>query len=178
MESIFLESDIVALSSLSLSDYSETYLNWLNDEEVNKYSYRRYFPTTSASLEIFLKDISKREDEVHFSIKRKSDKLHIGNICLKSIHWQARCAELGILIGDKSAWGNGYGTSAVKLIVEYGFLRLNLNRIEIGTFNPSAKRMFEKNNFQHEGLSRQKIYIDGKYYDDIKMAILAEDFFK
>ncbi|EKP15039.1 GNAT family N-acetyltransferase [Leptospira borgpetersenii] len=178
MESVFLESDLVSLSPLTAEDYSEHYLSWLNDEEVNRYSYRRYFPITKESLEKFLREIRNHSDEVQFSIRRKKDLVHIGNICLKSIHWQARCAELGILIGDKSVWGRGFGTSAVGLIVKYGFLRLNLNRIEVGTFNPNAVKMFENNQFQHEGVSRQKIYIDGAYHDDIKMAILAEDFFK
>ncbi|HET6871520.1 MAG TPA: GNAT family protein, partial [Sporolactobacillaceae bacterium] len=71
----------------------------------------------------------------------------------------------------------GLGTEAVQLIVEYGFKILNLNNImlQVFEFNKSAIRSYEKAGFNEFGRRREAYYLNGKYYDDIYMEILAKD---
>lgn len=59
-------------------------------------------------------------------------------------------ATLGILIGAKDRWGQGYGTEAVRAVLEYAFTRLGLNRIKLKTFrhNLRAQRSFQKAGFR------------------------------
>ncbi len=51
------------------------------------------------------------------------DGKHIGNCCYYNVEWDRREAEVGIMIGDPAYWDAGYGTDAVKALVDHTFLR-------------------------------------------------------
>jgi diamine N-acetyltransferase len=101
----------------------------------------------------------------------------IGSVAFDSINWRVRSAEFGILIGDKSFWNQGYGTEAVRLLVQHGFNTLNLNRIFLHVFenNPRAIRAYEKAGFTLEGRERQAEFKDGRYIDVLRMSKLRSD---
>ncbi|MFN3178545.1 MAG: GNAT family N-acetyltransferase, partial [Thermus sp.] len=63
-------------------------------------------------------------------------------------------ATLGILIGRKDRWGQGYGTEAVRAALAYAFGPLGLKRVKLRTFahNLRARRAFEKAGFRQVGL--------------------------
>jgi RimJ/RimL family protein N-acetyltransferase len=88
-----------------------------------------------------------------------------------------RSSEIGIIIGDKSAWNQGYGTESVRLLVKLGFETLNLNRIYLHVFetNPRAVKCYEKAGFVHEGRQRQGEWQDGRFIDVLVMSILQEE---
>lgn len=178
MNSYFLEDNDIALRPLTIGDLTQEYLDWLNDKDVNNYSFRRFSSLSEAQLRSFLESLPLRSDEMHFAIIFKPEKKHIGNIGMKAIHWQARFAELGILIGCRVFWGRGIAVQAIRLIQDYAFNRLNLNRLEMGSFNPAAIRAYEKAGWLREGIQRERIFIDGKYHDEVRMAILASEFFR
>ncbi len=102
----------------------------------------------------------------------------IGNIGFFNLDYKNRCAELGIMIGDKSCWNQGYGTEAVRLLVQHGFRTLNLNRIYLRVLenNPRAIRAYEKAGFTHEGRQRQAEFMDGQFVDLLVMSILKSEF--
>ena len=85
--------------------------------------------------------------------------------------------EVGIVIGEKDYQNKGYGTEAMELLIEYGFTTINLNRIELYTydFNISALKSYKKVGFIEEGRKRQFIWANGGYHDAIIMGILAEE---
>ncbi len=89
-----------------------------------------------------------------------------------------RTATLGIFIGDKDYRNEGYGTEAIKLILDYGFNYLNLNNIKLDlmSFNERALKCYIKCGFKEYGRRRNCKYINGKYYDSIEMDILANEF--
>ena len=102
----------------------------------------------------------------------------IGSLAFNEIDWRNRAAEFGIMIGDKTYWNRGYGTEAVRLLVNHGFNTLNLNRIFLRVFenNPRAIRAYEKAGFVHEGRLRQAEFRDGKYIDVLMMSMLKDEF--
>lgn len=65
---------------------------------------------------------------------------------------QAVEATLGIIIGEKDRWGHGYGTDAVRAVLQYAFGTLGLERVRLSTFehNTRARRAFEKAGFHLE----------------------------
>ena len=75
---------------------------------------------------------------------------HIGNCMYYDINWDRREAELGIMIGDKSYWSRGYGTAAVKALVDHVFSSENLDRVYLHTLSDNfrAQRAFSKAGFQ------------------------------
>ncbi len=89
-------------------------------------------------------------------VLRESNKL-IGAIGLEIVSRFQR-AELGYWIG-KPYWGNGYCTDAGRLVLEYGFSNLNLNRIHAHHFkrNPASGRVLQKLGMIHEGFARQHV---------------------
>jgi len=74
----------------------------------------------------------------------------IGNTGFHRIDWLNRWAELGIVIGEKTYWNQGYGTEAVQAMVAIAFTLLNLNRVqlEVYDFNHRARRAYEKAGFR------------------------------
>ena len=170
-----LIGDNIYLSPRNL-EAAEQFAEWLNDFEVTDYIGK------SAQL-ITLEDEIKyfansKEDECIFLIVRKEDDKLIGTVGLHNINHINRCATLGIFIGDKSGRNKGYGTEAIKLILEYGFKYLNLNNIKLDVyeFNERAIACYKKCGFKEYGRRRKSEFIYGKYYDRIEMDILAEEF--
>jgi len=82
---------------------------------------------------------------------------------------------LGIIIGDKSAWDQGFGTDAVRALLRHAFETLNLNRVALRVFetNLRAIQVYKKIGFIEEGRLRQDHFIDGQYVDVLLMGILC-----
>jgi RimJ/RimL family protein N-acetyltransferase len=89
-----------------------------------------------------------------------------------------RAATAAIQVGGASV-GKGIGTEALRLLLDFGFREIGLNRIQLEVFayNARAIRAYEKAGFVVEGRRRQIAFHDGRFYDDLLMAVLAEDWF-
>ena len=172
-----LVGDNIYLSPKSVDEeIIEKFTEWLNDFEVTDYIGR------SAQI-LTLEDERKwfansREDAQTFFIIRAEDDEVIGTVGLHSIDSIRRTATLGIFIGDKSGRNKGYGTEAIRLILDYGFNYLNLNNINLHVFefNQRAIACYKKCGFKEYGRRRKCYFLNGKYYDDVEMDILAEEF--
>jgi RimJ/RimL family protein N-acetyltransferase len=70
-------------------------------------------------------------------------------------------------IGERDAWGQGYGTEALHLALQYAFDELNLHRITLTViaYNERAIALYERAGFQREGVFREFGQRDGKRYD-------------
>lgn len=165
----------IYLSPRNIEDV-EKYTKWLNDFETTDYTGRSgALVTLEAEKEYLEKHIN---DEATFGIiELKTDKL-IGSISLEKINYISRRATLGIFIGDKDTRNKGYGTEAIRLILDYGFNYLNLNNIQLDVmeFNERAIACYKKCGFKEYGRRRKSEFVNGKYYDRISMDILAEEF--
>jgi diamine N-acetyltransferase len=163
-----------------------TFVIWLNDPAV-KQGVMIHHPFSQAEEENWYEEMIKLPIDQHvMGIEaRETDsedgeeqwKL-IGSLAFNEIDWRNRAAEFGIMIGDKNYWNRGYGTEAVRLLVNHGFTTLNLNRIFLRVFenNPRAIRAYEKAGFIHEGRLRQAEFRDGKYIDILMMSLLKDEF--
>lgn len=176
----FLEDKKVILRPLLKEDINERYLSWLNDKKVTKYMETGVFPITLAELHSFYDKVAKSRTDVMFAIVAKHNKLHIGNIKLGCINWVHRFADLGIMIGDKRYWSKGFGQEACRLLLEYAFNRLNLNKVFLGVYatHNFALRAYKKIGFKVEGRMRKMFNIDNRYVDKIIMGVLREDFLR
>lgn len=160
----------------------DLFLKWFNDPEITQYL-KMYKPLTRDWEEEWFKALKHKEDMVHFSIylldKEKPEKI-IGNCAIHNIDSKNRACTCGITIGEKDYQGKGYGTEAMEMLLEYGFNTLNMNRIELSVweFNTRAYKTYQKVGFVEEGRRRQARYHNGKYYDEIIMGILKEDWKK
>ncbi len=117
------------------------------------------------------------EHPVVIEIRQGDSWLPIGNCGFINIDWRSRSGEVGIFIGEKQLWNQGYGTDAMHLLLQHGFNTLNLNRVALDVYatNIRAVRSYEKAGFVHEGRKRQAIFRDGKYIDLLQMSVLRQE---
>lgn len=175
----FFSGKTIELRPLTLKDISEKYLGWLNDPEINRFNSHAIFPYTIEQLKDYVKGIDVKSKVVLAIIDKKTKK-HIGNISLQNIDWVARSAEFAILIGEKEFYGKGIGEEAGQLIVDYGFIRLNFNRIHCGTSseNIGMQKLAGKLGMKQEGKRRQAMFKNGKFVDIIEYGILKIEYEK
>ena len=167
--------DRIYLSPRNSADY-EIFAEWLNDPQVADYIGRSGKIMTNEGEKEFLEN--NNNPEATFSIiDINSDKM-IGSISIEQIDHLNRCGTLGVFIGDKDYRDKGYGTEAIKLILEYGFKYLNLKNINLDLVSANARayRCYQKCGFKEYGRRRGCYFINGKYYDKISMDILDEEF--
>ena len=178
-EIVFLKGPRVELRALTETDLTQEYLQWLNDDEVCRNNSHAIFPNTEQKMKDYFSRLNNQKEVVLAIIHTESNQ-HIGNVSLQNINWISRNAEFAILMGNKKFWGNGYGEEAAKLIVEYGFERLNLHRIYCGTLetNKGMKKLTKKLLMKKEGLRRQAMFKNGEFQDIVEYGVLKSEFKK
>ena len=163
------------LSPVNLDDI-EKYAEWLNDLEISLYLTGTSEVYTNDKEREILENLLKSDTDVLFAIINNDDKL-IGNLGLHQIDYKNRKATFGIFIGEKDYWNNGFGTEAIKLLLNYGFYFLNLHNInlEVYSYNERAINCYKKIGFKEIGRRRESIILGGKFYDEITMDILSNE---
>jgi RimJ/RimL family protein N-acetyltransferase len=114
-------------------------------------------------------------DGPNFAIEANG--LFIGNCGLFHFDHDARTCELGIGIGDKAYWGQGYGRDAVQVLLDYGFRLRNLHRIwlTVNGNNPRAMGAYRACGFIEEGRLRRHVWSNGEYIDLVYMGVLKDE---
>lgn len=113
-----------------------------------------------------------------FTIVNLVDNQPIGRILLFGLDLVNRSAMVGMFIGEKSLWGQGFGYDALKVILDYGFNLLNLHSIMLGVFafNQRAIKFYTRIGFKEIGRRREARIIAGTKYDIVFMDILEDEF--
>jgi len=86
-------------------------------------------------------------------------------------------AGFGIIVGDKSAWGKGYGTAALREVLRIAFAEMDLHRVHLTVFpeNERGRRCYARCGLRQEGYLRESFCKEGTWLDQIAMAILREE---
>ena len=170
-----LVGDRIYLSPRRIED-AEKFAEWMNDFEVTDYTGRSGQLMSVQGEKNYLE--GNPNPEATFSIVTLDDDKLIGSVGLERIEHVHRTATLGIFIGDKEYLSKGYGTEAIRLLIDYGFNYLNLHSIKLTVFefNERAIRCYKKCGFKETGRHRENRFINGKYYDTISMDILENEF--
>ena len=174
-----LLGDRIYLSPKGISEEEITkFTEWMNDFQVTDYTGRTSQIMTLEGEKTYLENSLKDNDKKTFNIIDLASNQLVGTVGLEKIDHIARSAVLGIFIGDKDFRNNGYGTEAINLLLEYGFKYLNLHsiRLDLISVNDRAHKCYKKCGFKDTGLSRESIFLNGKYYDKLHMDILENEF--
>lgn len=150
---------------------------WVNDPAVTRYlgGGSLLKPQTCEMTRAFLE--AKLAGGYQFVIARLSDGAYLGQIDACDLDLINRRAEIGIVLGDKSWQGRGYGTEALGLMVKYLFTQVNLNRVtlQVEAENAAAIRCYEKCGFRQEGVLRSHVFREGMYRDVWVMGLLRDE---
>ena len=162
------------LREVRLPDAEGPYLQWMNDPEVVKYSESRFRPYSKAQLQEYATTINENPDFIFRAITLKDSGRHIGNIKLGPIDWNHRFGDIGIIIGAKDCWGQGYATESIQLLAEFAFTSLKLHKLTAGCYvvNIAGIRAFEKAGFVREGLRRNQYMFEGRYVDVVFLGLI------
>jgi RimJ/RimL family protein N-acetyltransferase len=159
------------------TDNLRAFVKWYADPEVARLT--RYQPTALSADEIrrFFYSRILGTDFLAMAIHvRETDRL-VGTCAFSQLDGDNGSTLYHITIGEHDAWGKGYGTEATELMLAHAFTRLPLHRVALTVFefNTRAVRAYEKCGFVVEGRAREAIYRDGRYWDEIHMSVLAEE---
>ncbi len=174
---VILKGKLVTLRPLSLKDAAD-YCRWLADPELTQFLSRWHHqgPPTLKEERKWLMEDKKDKKNLAFAIDTAFG-VHIGTVSLKNIDQENKNAEYGIFIGDKKYWGQGFGTEAGKLIIDYGFKKLKLHMIYLRyiAYNVRGEKSYKKIGFKKAGRIRQAIYLNKCFHDQIRMDLLRSE---
>ncbi len=175
MNKIYYAGDRLYFRPIDRED-SDTLIAWRNDPDIWK-TLAQINPLNRIREAEYIDSLYKPGGDALFCITLRDGDKAIGMVGLHAINAIARSATYGILIGDKKQQGQGYGIEATRLMVQYGFEELNLNRIELCVFaeHELGFHVYKQAGFIEEGRMREAYYRNGKYHDVIHMAILRRE---
>ena len=175
----FAKGSSVYLRPFKLKDINKNYLTWLNNPEIN-FGIEARFPISEIEAKIFFKDTQNSKNKIFFAICDLKSNKHIGNCLISNIDWINRRCRYGRLIGERNRRKKGVGTEVTELIQEIVFNKLNLNSMFTGSNETNIASIKSNLNagMKKEGVSKEAIYLDGKFYNQINFGITKKDFLK
>lgn len=173
---IILETPRLILRALTLSDLDDLY-EYASDPEIDRYTPWEHFKSMDEAredLNHYLVRYEKGEFRT-WGIEHRADKKLIGIINFGHLVPEDRRAEMGYTIARKY-WGQGLATEAAKALIQYGFEKLDLARIEAVVLpeNAASAKVLLKAGMQYEGLLRNYQVWKGKPSDLEMYAIVRK----
>jgi len=151
------------------------YKDWINSSEI-MHLVDRVLPVTNLNHNTWYENIITNPSNVIFAIETLDTPTFIGCVWLYAINQRHRNAEIRIIIGHKDFRGKGLGVDSLQTIVKFAFDHLNLHKVYAFTLahNKKAQMSFKKAGFAVEGTLKQECFIQGKYMDMVRLALIKE----
>jgi RimJ/RimL family protein N-acetyltransferase len=148
---------------------------WYSDPEVARLTRYQQSPLTEDEVQRFFYSRIMGSDFLTMAIHVGDTDRLIGTCAFSQLDGDNGSTLYHITIGERDAWGKGYGTEATELMLAHAFTRLALHRVALAVFefNLRAIRSYEKCGFVVEGRAREAIFRDGRFWDEVHMSILA-----
>ncbi|MFQ5959365.1 MAG: GNAT family N-acetyltransferase [Alphaproteobacteria bacterium] len=168
----------VYLRPVTADDVGAEYVRWLNDPEINRFLESRHTSSSERSVRAFVAKMTASESDYLFAICLVEDDRHIGNIHLGPIRAEHRLAEFSLYIGERAAWGKGYGGETVALVTRFAFEEIGLNKTmgRMYAANKASIRAFFRAGYREEGRLRDHYLLDGTPMDVVIMGCTAGDY--
>jgi RimJ/RimL family protein N-acetyltransferase len=163
----------ITLAPLTTEMLSE-YVRWFADTEVTRYLGVTNCPTLAMEQKWF-EEMATSSTDIVWAVLVEDR--HIGSTGIHQINWRHQRAITGNVIGDKSEWGKGYGSEAVRLRTEYAFTQTTLGKLETEAFtdNICSRRCLEKAGYRQYGIARRHVFREGKWHDMWLADLLREE---
>ena len=151
---------------------------WLNDPEVVRYSELRHSSHTQEECDLYAnsKDFA-RECQWGIFIRRTGGPwLHIGGITA-DIDQNNKVAQMGILLGEKGKWREGYGAEAWKVVMGWLFAN-GVYKIEAGCMdaNHGMRGICQISGMHREAVIKGRFLLDDKREDEVRYAKFTDHF--
>ena len=174
-EAVKLSTERFLLRTLNEADVSQTYVDWLNDPEVNAFLECRFSVQSMDYVTAYVRGHDRRTSFL-FGIFADKGTKHIGNFSLV-INSDHKVGVLGVMIGDKEYWGEQVVLEARGAIMDFCFERLDLAKVHGGCYsdNRPAIYNYRRQGWQLDGIRKNNVISKGRYVDVVHFAMFKED---
>src|SRR5664279_1050878 len=159
------------------ADNLRAFLSWYADPEVARLTRYQQAPLSTEEIQRFFYARIMGSDFLAMAIHvRETDRL-IGTCAFSQLDGDNGSTLFHITIGEPDCWGHGFGSEATALMLEHAFGCLGLHRVSLAVFeyNERAIRAYRKVGFSVEGRSREAIWRGDRFWDEIQMSILEDE---
>ena len=148
---------------------------WFADPEVTRYLGRGLAAVTPAEERRWWERAGADPAAFHWGLEYEGRL--VGTTAIFGIEWISRNAGTGTTIGDRSAWGKGVATEAMRLRAAYAFRQLQLHKLVSGYYEPNTAsgRAQASCGYRVIGRSRDDLYRDGRWHDQILTQLMRSD---
>lgn len=153
---------------------------WRNQKDVRRYFFDKSLLPISGQKKWFERYLDDRSREIFVAV-HKEQNMPVGMIGLYRIDNKNRKAEIGsTMIGERTMRGKGAAAEMMRLLLDYAFADLGLNRLYAYAidYNTASVKLKLHCGFQREGILHQDHYADGRFYDVYLLAITRDDWEK
>lgn len=149
-----------------------------NDPEQERMIVGWSFPAAVKHQEMWYQRVLEDRNNYRFAIEY--DKQFVGIATIADIDWKNGKAHHSIRLTHNAPKGIGIGTDSVFAIMRYAFEELNLNKLygSILDYNIASWKLYTKCGWKTEGLYKQNVFKNGKYYDESPVAILRSEYYE
>ena len=172
-----LRGERVVLRAIERADVADLH-TWGRDPAVWPLtSDQPWTPTTVADAEKQYDEGTRwRADDKDVPFAIEVDGRLVGSVALFDLDLLSRRAQLGMLLGPDFR-GQGLGRDAIAVVLRYAFAHRGLHRValEVLADNEPAVRCYRACGFVEEGRLRDDAWVDGRFVDQLRMAVLSTD---
>ena len=177
-ENYYWQNDIVRLRAMEPEDWEEHYYNCYDSKARRMLQSELELPPTISKNKSAIEDFSDFNDTKRLMFTIESlDGVNVGSFNLNSIDERNGTFSIGIQIG-RNHRGKGYGTSAMKLLLDYAFNERRLNKFNVSILegNVESSKMLKKLGCKEEGVRREVIYAEGGYKNEILFGLTKDEY--
>lgn len=148
-------------------------MTWVNDREVMQYFANRQTDITEDEERRYLEQLIASRTDRAWSIFAGPDR-YVGQCSINQIYWPARNGRMFLAI-RASEQGKGFGSAAVRALIDKGFGELGLHKLWliVRRDNRDAQATYVKLGFDFEGVLADEYFVKDRYYDMVRMSRLA-----
>jgi RimJ/RimL family protein N-acetyltransferase len=153
------------------------FLRWYADPAIARLARYQATPMRPEEIERFFAARVVGPEALAMAVHEKATDRLVGTCAFSQLDGDNGSALYHITIGESDTWGKGFGTEATQLMVDHAFGTLGLHRIALYVFefNERAIRAYRRCGFVVEGRSRESIWRDGRWWDELAMSVLESD---
>jgi RimJ/RimL family protein N-acetyltransferase len=175
-----IKGDVVGLRAVEKGDLT-LFRDWRNIVDFRR-NFREVRELSLTDQEKWFESLQNTKHiNFMFTIVELKTNKPIGAAGLLYINWINRSGDFSFYIGENESYidGEGYAKEAASLLINYGFLNLNLNKIWMELYEFDTKKIeFFKNefDFKTDGVLRQNCFEEGRYWDSLVISLINSEY--
>ena len=171
-----LTGDLVVLRRHTPENIA-AFRRWYADPDITRLARYQQAPMRPPEIDRFFEARVVGPDALALAVHERGTNRLVGTCAFSQLDGENGSALYHITIGESDVWGRGYGSEATRLMLGHAFQTLALHRIALFVFefNERAIRAYRRCGFVVEGRSRESIWRDGRWWDELAMSMLDSD---